>query len=131
MTHEELKAALSAYADGELAPEAAREISAHLRGCKECSAALAELKALSSGIKTSLAAAAPDAMKKRVLAKASPSPKANHEGAFMVLATALVAIIIVLFAGVALKKYMPALFGNIQGMINGAASSLGSSKGNN
>jgi Flp pilus assembly pilin Flp len=37
---------------------------------------------------------------------------------------------VVLIAGVALKKYMPTLFSSIQGMINGAASTLGSSAGN-
>lgn len=38
---------------------------------------------------------------------------------------------VVLIAGVALKKYMPTLFSSIQGMINGAASTLGASGGNN
>ncbi len=37
---------------------------------------------------------------------------------------------VVLIAGIALKKYMPALFGQIQGMITGAAGSLGSGGGN-
>ena len=37
---------------------------------------------------------------------------------------------VVLIAGVALKKYMPGLFGQIQGMITGAAGSLGSGGGN-
>ena len=37
---------------------------------------------------------------------------------------------VVLIAGIALKKYMPTLFGQIQGMITGAAGSLGSSAGN-
>lgn len=37
---------------------------------------------------------------------------------------------VVLIAGVALKKYMPTLFSSIQGMINGAASTLGASGGN-
>ena len=37
---------------------------------------------------------------------------------------------VVLIAGIALKKYMPGLFSQIQGMITGAAGSLGSSAGN-
>ncbi|MBI4056687.1 MAG: hypothetical protein HY399_03970 [Elusimicrobia bacterium] len=37
---------------------------------------------------------------------------------------------VVLVAGMALKKFMPGLFGQIQGMITGAASSLGSNSGN-
>ena len=129
MTHEEIKAALSDYADGEVTPEAAKEISGHLPGCKECSAAVREIKALTSGIKTALAEPAPAAMKKRVLA-AAPARPAHHDRATSVLVTALVAIIIVLFAGVALKKYMPTLFSSVQGMINGAASTLGASGGN-
>ena len=37
---------------------------------------------------------------------------------------------VVLIAGMALKNYMPGLFQKIQGMINGAAGSLGSGGGN-
>ena len=37
---------------------------------------------------------------------------------------------VVLIAGMALKNYMPGLFMKIQGMINGAAGSLGSGAGN-
>ena len=37
---------------------------------------------------------------------------------------------VVLAAGMLLKKFMPGLFSQIQGMISGAAGSLGSSAGN-
>lgn len=37
---------------------------------------------------------------------------------------------VVLFAGAALKKYMPTLFSQIASKIDGAANSLGSSAGN-
>ncbi len=37
---------------------------------------------------------------------------------------------VVLLAGVAIKNYMPALFGKIQGLIDGAADSLGAGGGN-
>jgi len=37
---------------------------------------------------------------------------------------------VVLIAGIALKRYMPTLFMQIQGMITGAAGSLGSGGGN-
>jgi hypothetical protein len=37
---------------------------------------------------------------------------------------------VVLIAGMALKKYMPGLFAQIQGMISGAAGSLGAGAGN-
>ena len=37
---------------------------------------------------------------------------------------------VVLIAGVAIKNYMPGLFGKIQGLIDGAADSLGAGGGN-
>ena len=37
---------------------------------------------------------------------------------------------VVLAAGILLKRYMPQLFGQIQGMIGNAAGALGSSSGN-
>ncbi|MEF3280257.1 MAG: class III signal peptide-containing protein [Elusimicrobiota bacterium] len=37
---------------------------------------------------------------------------------------------VVLIAGMAIKKYMPTLWGQIQGLISGAAGSLGAGAGN-
>jgi len=37
---------------------------------------------------------------------------------------------VVLIAGMAIKKFMPGLFSQIQGMISGAAGTLGASGGN-
>jgi outer membrane murein-binding lipoprotein Lpp len=37
---------------------------------------------------------------------------------------------VVLMAGMAIKKYMPSLWAQIQGMISGAAGSLGAGAGN-
>jgi len=56
----------------------------------------------------------------------------NRKGQNTVEYLLMLAVVVgvVLIAGVALKKYMPTLFLSIQGMINGAASSLGSSPGN-
>jgi len=48
---------------------------------------------------------------------------------YLLMLTVVVGVVLV--AGVALKKFMPGLFSQIQGMISGAASSLGSSGGNN
>jgi Flp pilus assembly pilin Flp len=57
----------------------------------------------------------------------------NRKGQNTVEYLLMLAVVVgvVLVAGMALKKYMPTLFGSIQGMINGAASSLGASGGNN
>jgi len=47
---------------------------------------------------------------------------------YLLMLTVVVGV--VLIAGIALKKYMPGLFNQIQQMITGAASSLGASGGN-
>lgn len=56
----------------------------------------------------------------------------NRKGQNTVEYLLMLAVVVgvVLIAGVALKKYMPTLFQSIQGMINGAASTLGASAGN-
>ena len=57
----------------------------------------------------------------------------NRKGQNTVEYLLMLAVVVgvVLVAGMALKKYMPTLFSSIQNMINGAASSLGASGGNN
>ncbi len=57
----------------------------------------------------------------------------NRKGQNTVEYLLMLAVVVgvVLIAGMALKNYMPALFTKIQGMINGAAGSLGSGGGNN
>ena len=125
MTHEEIKAGLSAYSDGELPPEVMKEITAHLPGCAECAKVLSELKALSSGVKDSLPSSAPAGLKTRVLARAQK--KEPHSHAATALVVVFSAIILVLMAGIVAKKYMPTMFSSIQGMINGAAGQLGGS----
>lgn len=129
MKHEEIKEALSDYFDGQLGPAQTVEISAHVVTCAECRAALDGLRALSAGIKENLPTAAPAAMKARLLAKARQDKKQLSTPA-TVLVVAFTAILIVLMAGVAAKRYMPALFSSVQGMISGAASTLGASGGN-
>jgi len=51
----------------------------------------------------------------------------NRQGQNTVEYLLMLAVVVgvVLVAGAALKKYMPTLFSSIQGMISGAASSLG------
>ncbi|HBE87621.1 MAG TPA: class III signal peptide-containing protein [Elusimicrobiales bacterium] len=56
----------------------------------------------------------------------------NRKGQNTVEYLLMLAVVVgvVLIAGMALKNYMPGLFQSIQGMISGAASSLGASGGN-
>lgn len=129
MTHEEIKGSLSGYFDGQLGPAETVEISAHVVTCPECRAELDGLTALSAGIKENLPAAAPAAMKERLLARAKQGKKPLVRIS-TVLAAALAVMLLVLMAGVAAKKYMPTLFSSVQGMISGAASTLGVSGGN-
>ncbi len=128
MTHEEIKESLSAYFDGQLGPEKTVEITAHIQACKECRTALDEFGALSAGVKKTLPVQAPAAMKDRVLAGAQAKKRLIRPAT--VLIAAFAAIILVLMAGVVAKHYLPAMFSQVQGMINAAASSLGSSSGN-
>lgn len=129
MTHEEIKEALSDYYDGQLGPAKTVEISAHVATCPECRAELDGLTALSAGVKENLPAAAPAAMKERLLARARQEKKPLVRTS-TVLAAAFAVMLLVLMAGVAAKKFMPTLFSSVQGMINGAASTLGVSGGN-
>lgn len=129
MTHEEIIASLSAYHDGELAPAEAAAVSEHLKSCAGCARELASLKALSSGLKETLAAPAPAGLKARALAAAAP--KGRPRLAAALLAGAAAALIIGLMTLLAAKRFAPAMFAQIQGMINAAASTLGSSEGNN
>ena len=128
MTHEEIKKELSAYFDGQLGPEKAVEISAHVSACAECRAALEELSALSNGVKENLSASAPAAMKERVLARARAEKKPLFRTSTLLAAAAV--IILALMAGIAAKRYMPVMFAQIQGMINAASSTLGAQGGN-
>jgi len=128
MKHEEIKKELSAYFDGQLGPEKAVEISAHVSACAECRAALEELSALSNGVKENLSAAAPAAMKERVLARARAEKKPLFRTSTLLAAAAV--IILALMAGIAAKRYMPVMFAQIQGMINAASSTLGAQGGN-
>lgn len=128
MTHEEIKGSLSAYADGQLVPEKTDEISGHLSGCGECRAALSELKALSIGIKANLGACAPPGIKERLLDNARGAKRPLFRSSTALAAAAV--IILALMAGVAAKRFMPAMFAQIQGMISAASGTLGSSGDN-
>lgn len=129
MTHEEIKAALSAYFDGQAGLEQAAEITAHVAACKECRATLDDFRSLSAGVKGELGVKAPPGLAGRALAR-SRAGQERRSRLPLALAVAFAVILIAFISGVAAKKYMPAMFAGIQGMINGAASSLGASGGN-
>jgi anti-sigma factor RsiW len=117
---------LSALIDGELSDVAAVRARAHTASCAECAARLDRLNAASFKFKRSgerpvpagLAARVKDAVRPRRFA-------ARPAGAAALAMGAVFAAGIVLIGGVALKRFMPALFDNIQQMISGAASSMG------
>lgn len=52
------------------------------------------------------------------------SERGQNTVEYLLMLTVVVGVVLV--AGAALKKFMPQLFGQIQGMITGAASSMGS-----
>lgn len=129
MTHEEIKGALSAYFDGQLGQEQTVEITAHVASCAECRKELDELKALSEGTKENLGVRAPAGLAGRVLARTRAGKERRSMLSEMII-IAVATTAIAFLAGVVTKKYMPTMFQSIQGMINGAASSLGVSGGN-
>jgi Flp pilus assembly pilin Flp len=58
------------------------------------------------------------------LRKRLSSRRGQNTVEYLLMLTVVVGVVLV--AGVALKKFMPTLFNNIQQMITGAASSMGS-----
>jgi anti-sigma factor RsiW len=67
MTHRELELQLDAYVDGELAPQEARELEAHLRECSDCARLHQARVALSAAIREQVPAfAAPDGLRTRI-----------------------------------------------------------------
>jgi len=129
MTHDEIRMALSAYFDGQAGLEQAAEITAHVAACAECRATLDSFRALSSGVKEELAVKAPAGLAGRALARAQAG-KTRRSRVPLALALVFAALVAVLLSGIVAKRYMPTMFAGVQGMINGAASSLGVSSGN-
>ncbi len=60
--------------------------------------------------------------------KTAVSRRGQNTVEYLLMLTVVVGVVLV--SGGILKKYMPTLFSSIQGMINGAASTLGASGGN-
>ena len=126
MTHEEIKRELSAYLDSELSPGISAEVEKHLAGCPECAREILTLKALSSGIKQNLRLSAPERLPDAVL-KRPPAGQPRPRRFSPVLAAAMIFLLLLISSLIAAKRYMPGLLQGIQGMINGAAGTLGSS----
>jgi anti-sigma factor RsiW len=115
MEHEVDKEALSAYLDGELADGERRALEAHIAACRPCARHLKRIDAASGDFKRH------GGRKTTVPPRARPARWLL--GAGMALAAALG---MVLLGGAVLKRSMPGLFSQIQGMISGAANTMGS-----
>ncbi len=115
---------LSALIDSELAPPKENEARLHISACERCRGRLESLRDASAAFKRSGAVPLPVGLAARAKAKAAPASR----GPSLLVAGAIASIAIFVFAvaGVALKKFMPNLFNNIQQMITGAASQMGS-----
>jgi anti-sigma factor RsiW len=97
MTHRELELQLDAYVDGELAPQEARELEAHLRECSDCARLHQARVALSAAIREQVPAfAAPDGLRTRIeaaLRRTRPAvPRLAWRGLAFAASLAVVAV---------------------------------------
>jgi anti-sigma factor RsiW len=114
---------LSALIDDELDASAKDASRLHIASCAECRSRLENLRGASAAFKHSGTLAMPAgvaARTKDAAAKGSRGPALLKMGA-----VASIGLFLFAMAGVALKKFMPTLFNNIQQMITGAASQMG------
>lgn len=114
---------LSALIDSELGSGASAKARAHLAGCRDCALKFDRFQAASAAFRKHGGKDVPLEVIARAKIAAAPARKVElRRFAF----AAIVSVAIVLMAGVAAKKFMPTLFNNIQQMITGAASQMGS-----
>jgi anti-sigma factor RsiW len=123
---------LSDYLDRQLDETERTSVESHLAGCAECRSQLSELKAVSESLQAEPQRDLPQGYFDRLRARQSAGNRSAAPA--KKVATALVAalaafIIMGLTLGMLTKRFMPGLFGQIQGMISGAAGSLGNSQG--
>src|SRR3712207_3607368 len=64
---------LSAYMDNDLTPDELRAVQAHVAGCAECAATLAEYRQLRSLVRALPQPTPPPALRQSVFAKATPA----------------------------------------------------------
>lgn len=123
MPHEIEKEALSAFLDQELAPAEHERIQAHLAACADCQGYLARIRSVSGVVKRHGRHALPPTVEAVALAEVSAAARRRR---LKSLAGAVAVAVCVTVAGaIALKRFMPGLFAQVQGMISGAANSLG------
>lgn len=115
MAHEIDKERLSAFLDGELGAPAKAELLAHLSSCPDCSAYLEKIKRASADFKKHGT--------EQAQAKGKGAPGAHPFHKLIIAFT--VAILVIVAGGILAKKFAPGVFGQLQGMISGAAGNLG------
>jgi len=113
---------LSAYLDGELDAAARERLAERLRTEPALAERLERLTSASAAFRAHGREPEPLGLAARALAEAKPAPSPRGwRYAFVGFA-----LLIFVLGGVALKKFMPTLFNNVQQMITGAASQMGS-----
>jgi anti-sigma factor RsiW len=117
MTHEPDKEALSAYLDGEVTPAERGTVEAHLRSCPACARYLQRIQGASADFKQHGA--------KELPRRLVPGPRPIERARRVAVLLAVGAGVGVVVGSVMLKRFMPGLFQQIQGMISGAANDLG------
>jgi anti-sigma factor RsiW len=121
MDHKMDKEQLSAFLDDELLADERATVQGHLSFCEECSAYVERLKAASTDFKQFGSEKAPASVQ-----NAAGKKKAASRWSGMDYAMAFTAFIAaMLVGGMMAKKFAPAVFSQIQGMISGAANNLG------
>ena len=128
MTHEQAILELSSLIDGALPAAQKQAVEGHLAGCEECRERFEELKGALALFKAHGRSQAPAAFKTRVLAQAA-GQQAPAVDPFRYWKPALgaafaTAAVVFVFTS-ALKKTMPGMFDQTQGMISGAAGQMG------
>lgn len=111
---------LSALKDGELVAAEADRARSHLAVCAECAAAYDRVVKAGDAFRRSGVKPMPAGLAARLRPGRASSPLLKLS---LSLAVALLAVWV---SGVAIKALMPTLFNNIQQMITGAASQMGS-----
>lgn len=126
MPHEIEKEALSAFLDRELAPAEHARIQAHLAACADCQSYLSRLSSVSGMVKRHALRPLPPTVEAVAAAEVKRARKHRlMERVTVVIGTLAAALLVLIVGGMAMKKAMPGLFSQIQGMISGAAASLG------
>lgn len=115
---------LSAFLDKELPAGRQLEVEVHLRSCPACAKELERLQRAGAAFREHARQPLPAGLLERLRRRLRP----RHEEKTSLLEWSVVLAVtlgIVLFAGVAMRRFMPGLFSQIQTMISGAAGSLG------